>query len=196
MGHHSASLTFPEWHRRWPDFPGHGRLLALEALSKRDQDACWDHLAERSQLWIEAELELDRQREEAWCPECREFGHESPCDKRRTSLQGTPRSTSTGTSRVQFDHSDPLKRIPASEYVTAFTGVPVPASGKICCPLHDDRTPSFKAYGSRWHCFGCGGDGDIYDLASALTGLECRGADFIELRRRVAAALLGGWLHG
>jgi CHC2 zinc finger len=175
-----SGLDFMELWGRWPDVPAHIRCVAFGSLPQRDQDSCWQALA-------------------AECAERTEFEraerHLDP-PKRRSPDHGTPTSTSTGTGRVQFDHSDPLKRIPASEYVTAFTGVPVPASGKICCPLHDDRTPSFKAYGSRWHCFGCGGDGDIYDLASALTGLECRGADFIELRRRVAAALLGGWLHG
>lgn len=34
------------------------------------------------------------------------------------------------------------------------------------CPLHDDHSPSFHVWPgqSRFHCFGCGADGDIFDL--------------------------------
>lgn len=39
------------------------------------------------------------------------------------------------------------------------------------CPFHDDRTPSLKVDGKRWHCFGaCGVGGDVIDLACLLTG--------------------------
>jgi hypothetical protein len=42
-----------------------------------------------------------------------------------------------------------------------------------CCPLpdHRDDTPSFHIYeGKRWHCYGCGRHGDVFDLAMALFG--------------------------
>lgn len=34
------------------------------------------------------------------------------------------------------------------------------------CPFHNDPGPSFNLYdnGQRWHCFGCGADGDIFDF--------------------------------
>ena len=41
-----------------------------------------------------------------------------------------------------------------------------------------------------WYCFGCGRGGTVYDLASALWGLETRGEDFKILRRRISERLL------
>ena len=66
--------------------------------------------------------------------------------------------------------------------------------GKIRCPLHEDRTPSMHVYDEAdrgvW-CFGCEQGGDIYTFAGLLWGLERRGGDFLEIRRRLAGALLG-----
>ena len=36
-----------------------------------------------------------------------------------------------------------------------------------CCPFHNDKTPSMKL-DQRYHCFGCGADGDVIDFAAAL----------------------------
>jgi DNA primase len=40
----------------------------------------------------------------------------------------------------------------------------------MCCPFHEEKTPSFKIYqgDQRFHCFGCGIDGDIVDFVVAL----------------------------
>lgn len=88
---------------------------------------------------------------------------------------------------------DVLQSIPATEYVPALTGQELSRDGKIACPFHDDRTPSLHAYpGDRgWSCFGCGRGGTIIDLGAALYGIEPRGAGYHEIRRRVAADLLG-----
>ncbi len=39
-----------------------------------------------------------------------------------------------------------------------------------CCPFHNDKTPSMKL-DRRYHCFGCGADGDVIDFTAALYGL-------------------------
>jgi hypothetical protein len=129
-----------------------------------------------------------RDRADAYCVE------PEPPPKRRRPHHRTPTSTSTGTSRVQFDDNDPLKRIPAAEYLPAIAGVDVSSSGRCRCPMpdHEDVHPSAKCYGTRWHCFSCGAGGTIIDLGAAVYDLEPRGAGFIELRRRIASALLGG----
>lgn len=42
-----------------------------------------------------------------------------------------------------------------------------------CCPLHNERTPSFTIFdgGHRWHCFGCGAGGDVLDFVQQLHGV-------------------------
>jgi DNA primase len=37
---------------------------------------------------------------------------------------------------------------------------------KACCPFHADRSPSFTIFagGQRFHCFGCGTSGDVFDF--------------------------------
>lgn len=70
----------------------------------------------------------------------------------------------------------------------------MPADGKIKCPFHADRSPSLHAYAAPedgWYCYGCDRGGSIIDFASALYGVEARGAGFREIRQRLLAALLG-----
>ena len=45
----------------------------------------------------------------------------------------------------------------------------------ICCPFHADRDPSMKV-DSRFHCFGCGVDGDAIDFTAKLFQLSLRQA--------------------
>ncbi len=52
-------------------------------------------------------------------------------------------------------------------------GLPVPSNLDRCiiCPLHDDRSPSFKVVGANatgWTCFGCGLRGGVADLVVRL----------------------------
>ena len=41
-------------------------------------------------------------------------------------------------------------------------------SGMVCCPFHNDRTPSMKLNESYFYCFGCGAHGDVIDLTAGL----------------------------
>ena len=49
-------------------------------------------------------------------------------------------------------------------------GIHVNRAGKAKCPFHNDRTPSMKV-DKRFHCFGCGADGDVIDFTAKLYGL-------------------------
>lgn len=40
-----------------------------------------------------------------------------------------------------------------------------------CCPFHDDKNPSMKV-DQRFHCFGCGEDGDVIDFTAKLFDLS------------------------
>jgi hypothetical protein len=89
---------------------------------------------------------------------------------------------------------DALLTIPPAVYVVALTGRQVGRDGKVCCPFHDDKTPSMHVYETPEkgvHCFGCGrGSGTIYDFASELSGIGTRGADFKRLQTWIAQRIL------
>ena len=42
----------------------------------------------------------------------------------------------------------------------------------ICCPFHNEKTPSMKIYEQDFHCFGCGEHGDVISLVQKLFGLS------------------------
>lgn len=46
------------------------------------------------------------------------------------------------------------------------------------CPFHMERTPSFTVYpqDQRYHCYGCGANGDIFDFLQHQEGLDIRAA--------------------
>lgn len=70
------------------------------------------------------------------------------------------------------------------EYVTLkAAGV---GSLKGLCPFHDERTPSFHVRPpvGRWHCFGCGEDGDVLAFVQKVDHLS-----FTEAVERLAARL-------
>ena len=50
-------------------------------------------------------------------------------------------------------------------------GIHVNRSGMAVCPFHDDRNPSMKFYGRRFHCFGCQADGDAVDFTARFYGI-------------------------
>lgn len=60
-------------------------------------------------------------------------------------------------------------------------GVQVGKGGMACCPFHPDKTPSMKV-DSRFHCFGCGADGDVIAFTAKLFGLRP-----VEAARKLAA---------
>ena len=47
-------------------------------------------------------------------------------------------------------------------------GLDASGTGMICCPFHEDHTPSMKLYEDHFYCFGCGRHGDLVDLLSEL----------------------------
>ena len=52
----------------------------------------------------------------------------------------------------------------AAEYY----GLEVNRGSMICCPFHDDRTPSMKLNEDYFYCFGCGAHGDVIALTAQL----------------------------
>ena len=50
----------------------------------------------------------------------------------------------------------------------ALYGLKQNRSGMVCCPFHNDRTPSMKLNEGYFYCFGCGAHGDVIDLTAGL----------------------------
>lgn len=57
---------------------------------------------------------------------------------------------------------------------------------KVCCPFHNEKTPSFTVYPdeNRWHCYGCQANGDVFAFV-----MKMENCDF-----KTAAAKVGGVL--
>ena len=66
---------------------------------------------------------------------------------------------------------DKLKIHLTPRCVTERYGPPIHHGNMICCPFHDDRTPSMKLYDDHFYCFGCQKSGDVIDLAAQFLGL-------------------------
>ena len=64
-----------------------------------------------------------------------------------------------------------LKNQLTPKHVTERYGPPIHRGNMICCPFHDDRTPSMKLYDDHFYCFGCQKSGDVIDLAAQLLRL-------------------------
>ena len=51
-------------------------------------------------------------------------------------------------------------------------GLEVNCGNMVCCPFHNDRTPSMKLNEDYFYCFGCGATGDVIDFAARLFNLS------------------------
>ena len=51
-------------------------------------------------------------------------------------------------------------------------GLEVNRGNMVCCPFHNDRTPSMKLNEGYFYCFGCGTHGDVIDLVAKLFNLS------------------------
>lgn len=49
-------------------------------------------------------------------------------------------------------------------------------AGFVCCPFHNEKTPSMKVFDKDYHCFGCGENGDIITFVQRLFNLSFQDA--------------------
>ena len=64
-----------------------------------------------------------------------------------------------------------VKQSVSTREAAAFYGIEVKRNGMACCPFHEDKNPSMKV-DQRFHCFGCGADGDVIDFTAKLFDLS------------------------
>jgi Toprim domain/DNA polymerase family A/CHC2 zinc finger len=74
--------------------------------------------------------------------------------------------------------TEALATVPLTELVTESL-----TSGMLCCPFHDDSTPSCRIYDDHYYCFGCGARGSQLDWLMAAEGMD----------RDAAIKLLKAW---
>lgn len=65
-----------------------------------------------------------------------------------------------------------------------YYGFKISRKGYICCPFHNEKTPSMKVYsGSKgYYCFGCGAGGSIFNFS-----MEYENIPFEEAVRKIAS---------
>ena len=68
-----------------------------------------------------------------------------------------------------------VKQSVSTREAAEFYGIKVRRNGMACCPFHDDKNPSMKV-DQRFHCFGCGADGDVIDFTAKLFVLSLKEA--------------------
>ena len=51
-------------------------------------------------------------------------------------------------------------------------GLKIGRGDMVCCPFHNDRTPSMKLNEDYFYCFGCGATGDVIGLTARLFNLS------------------------
>ena len=64
-----------------------------------------------------------------------------------------------------------VKRSVTTRQAAERYGIRVGRNGMCRCPFHDDKTPSMKV-DRRFHCFGCGADGDVIDFVSRMESIS------------------------
>ena len=62
------------------------------------------------------------------------------------------------------------KRLVTAREAAEHYGLTVNRYGMALCPFHDDHNPSMKL-DDRFHCFGCGEDGDVIDFTAKFFNL-------------------------
>lgn len=66
---------------------------------------------------------------------------------------------------------DAVKQSVTTRQAAEMYGLKIRRNNMASCPFHNDRTPSMKV-DNRFHCFGCGADGDVIDFVSRLYGIS------------------------
>ena len=66
---------------------------------------------------------------------------------------------------------DAVKQSVTTRQAAEMYGLKIRRNNMASCPFHNDKTPRMKV-DKRFHCFGCGVDGDVIDFVSRLYGIS------------------------
>jgi hypothetical protein len=171
------------------------RLDFFAGLPEEVQGPCWANLAREAAEWREQARLADP--DGVFWQRRPRLGRLWQSQPNQPNVANWQRDRNHGPDRRKrgcHDDDEVLRRIPPPTYFEVLAGIAVPPQGgKVLCPFHDERTPSCHAYAEAargFFCFSCGAGGGIFDFASRLWNIGTQGADFIELRQRIARELL------
>lgn len=76
------------------------------------------------------------------------------------------------------DNTKEIKERVKLDALLTFYGFKIEKGNAICCPFHNEKTPSFKIYknNTRYHCFGCGESGDVITFVMKYFGIDFKTA--------------------
>ena len=69
--------------------------------------------------------------------------------------------------RIELNVFEAVKQSVTTRQAAEHFRIRVGRNGMCVCPFHADKHPSMKV-DRRFHCFGCGADGDVIDFVSRL----------------------------
>lgn len=80
--------------------------------------------------------------------------------------------------RYDFLKEEIRQRVSVSQVVERYTDKKIDSRGYCNCPLHHEKTASFKADDKKgvYYCFGCGKGGDIYRFLQDYLGIGFKDA--------------------
>ena len=73
---------------------------------------------------------------------------------------------------MQFNAVQTIKERLTMRDVVERYGYSVDRAGFMCCPFHNEKTPSMKIFDKDYHCFGCGENGDAITFVQKLFNLS------------------------
>jgi len=117
---------------------------------------------------------------------------------------GRLRAPERPSAPISQDRDDVLLNLRSDVWLPALTGLAVPTSRKVICPLpghEDDYKPSLHLYERSWKCYGCPDDergqypgrgGSIFTFAAILWGypLPLRDIAFLGVQSRLLDTLI------
>lgn len=189
-------LPLGRWLTTWGLFfafasEGAKRLRQFEEAPKSVQDAFWAEVKRRNAARQELELVVADLWDEPLTrmePEPHETGvqWDETWHRRAKAVKAAQEAPEADWTPDRY--ADPLRDLSARVYVEVLTGIEVPHSGRMACPLpdHQGSNPqSFQVGENGWRCFACGKSGTVYDLAAILWGIQPRGQGFVEIHKRL-----------
>ena len=185
-------FTFGDLQAFTPEQSEQERIDTFDALPAALRVEAWDHAGLQPRLLRPDALDLAEQSaaDVRAADVAVRWTHYVLCERRRRRAARPVRPAHQCRSD---DLHDALLAIPADEWLPALTGIDMPRSRMVNCPLpgHEDRTPSCRLYERTYYCFGCHRGGDIFNFAGELWEIPTRSRNFPELRERLADHLLG-----